>query len=174
MTERIGYWIDLDHAYYTYSNTYIESVWWALAELWRQGLLVESYKIQPYCARCGTTLSSHEVAQNYRDTEDPSIWTLFPALPPLDDAGQRRPRRFAGAHLPHRRPSAAPGPEAAVRRGAGQSGAAAGAGRRAGRPAPPARPARAVGAGPGRRPGARGPALPAAVHYLLSRRAGQG
>jgi len=81
MTERIGYWIDLDHAYRTYSNTYIESVWWALAELWRQGLLVESYKIQPYCARCGTTLSSHEVAQNYRDTEDPSIWTLFPARP---------------------------------------------------------------------------------------------
>jgi len=81
MTERIGYWIDLDHAYHTYSNTYIESVWWALAELWRQGLLVESYKIQPYCARCGTTLSSHEVAQNYRETEDPSIWTLFQALP---------------------------------------------------------------------------------------------
>jgi isoleucyl-tRNA synthetase len=79
MTERIGYWLDLDHAYYTYSNRYIESVWWALAELWRQGLLVESYKIQPYCARCGTTLSSHEVAQNYRDVEDPSIWTLFPA-----------------------------------------------------------------------------------------------
>jgi isoleucyl-tRNA synthetase len=84
MTERIGYWTDLDHAYHTYSNSYIESVWWALAELWRKGLLVESYKIQPYCARCGTTLSSHEVAQNYRDVEDPSIWTLFPAR-----AGQR-------------------------------------------------------------------------------------
>ena len=81
MTERIGYWLDLDHAYYTYSNQYIESVWWALAQLWRQGLLVESYKIQPYCARCGTTLSSHEVAQNYRDVDDPSIWTLFPARP---------------------------------------------------------------------------------------------
>ena len=84
MTERIGYWTDLDHAYRTYSNTYIESVWWALAELWRRGLLVESYKILPYCARCGTTLSSHEVAQNYRDADDPSIWTLFPAR-----AGQR-------------------------------------------------------------------------------------
>jgi isoleucyl-tRNA synthetase len=84
MTERIGYWIDLDHAYHTYSNPYIESVWWALAELWRRGLLVESYKIQPYCARCGTTLSSHEVAQNYREADDPSIWTLFPAR-----AGQR-------------------------------------------------------------------------------------
>ncbi len=81
MTERIGYWLDLDHPYLTYANEYIESVWWALAELARKGLLAEGYKIQPYCARCGTTLSSHEVAQNYKDVEDPSIWTLFPALP---------------------------------------------------------------------------------------------
>jgi isoleucyl-tRNA synthetase len=81
MTERIGYWLDLDHAYLTYTNDYIESVWWALAELAGKGLLTEGYKIQPYCARCGTTLSSHEVAQNYKDVDDPSIWTLFPALP---------------------------------------------------------------------------------------------
>src|SRR5262245_47472300 len=81
MTERIGYWLDLDHAYLTYTNEYIESVWWALAELAARGLLNEGYKIQPYCARCGTTLSSHEVAQNYKDADDPSIWTLFPALP---------------------------------------------------------------------------------------------
>ena len=81
MTERIGYWLDLDNAYYTYSNRYIESVWWALATLAARGLLVESYKIQPYCARCGTTLSSHEVAQNYKETDDPSIWTLFPLRP---------------------------------------------------------------------------------------------
>jgi isoleucyl-tRNA synthetase len=81
MTERIGYWVDLDHAYHTYSNEYIESVWWALATLWHRDLLVESYKIQPYCARCGTTLSSHEVAQNYKEADDPSIWTLFKALP---------------------------------------------------------------------------------------------
>jgi isoleucyl-tRNA synthetase len=79
MTERIGYWLDLDNAYYTYTNEYIESVWWALSELAKKGLLVEGYKIQPYCARCGTTLSSHEVAQNYKDADDPSIWTLFPA-----------------------------------------------------------------------------------------------
>jgi isoleucyl-tRNA synthetase len=77
MTERIGYWVDLDHAYHTYSNEYIESVWWALAELWKRELLAEGYKIQPYCARCGTTLSSHEVAQNYKEAEDPSVWTLF-------------------------------------------------------------------------------------------------
>ena len=81
MTERIGYWTDLDHAYFTYTNDYIESVWWALAELSARGLLDEGYKIQPYCARCGTTLSSHEVAQNYKDADDPSIWTLFHARP---------------------------------------------------------------------------------------------
>ncbi|HVS00523.1 MAG TPA: isoleucine--tRNA ligase, partial [Thermoanaerobaculia bacterium] len=81
MTERIGYWIDLDHAYYTYTNDYIESVWWALAELSKKGLLTEGYKIQPYCARCGTTLSSHEVAQNYKDADDPSVWVLFPVRP---------------------------------------------------------------------------------------------
>ena len=84
MTERVGYWTDLDHAYYTYTNDYIESVWWALRRLWDQRLLVQDYKIQPYCARCGTTLSSHEVAQNYKDADDPSVWVLFPAR-----AGQR-------------------------------------------------------------------------------------
>jgi isoleucyl-tRNA synthetase len=81
MSERVGYWLDLDHAYLTYTNTYIESVWWALSELAARGLLNEGYKIQPYCARCGTTLSSHEVAQNYKDADDPSIWTLFHARP---------------------------------------------------------------------------------------------
>lgn len=81
MTERLGYWTDLDHAYFTFSNQYIESVWWALSELWQRGLLSKGYKIQPYCARCGTTLSSHEVAQNYKETDDPSIWVLFPVRP---------------------------------------------------------------------------------------------
>ncbi len=77
MTERVGFWVDMDDAYWTYKNEYIESVWWALGRLWDQGLLTEGYKIQPYCARCGTTLSSHEVAQNYKEADDPSIWTLF-------------------------------------------------------------------------------------------------
>ncbi|MEO8275625.1 MAG: isoleucine--tRNA ligase [Thermoanaerobaculia bacterium] len=81
MTERVGYWVDLDDAYFTYSNTYIESVWWSLATLHDKGLLFEGHKSQPYCARCGTTLSSHEVAQNYKEVEDPSIWVLFPARP---------------------------------------------------------------------------------------------
>ena len=78
MSERVGHWLDYDHAYWTYSNRYIESVWWALAELASKGLLDRGYKIQPYCARCGTTLSSHEVAQNYKEADDPSVWTLFP------------------------------------------------------------------------------------------------
>jgi isoleucyl-tRNA synthetase len=81
MVERIGHWIDLDHPYFTYSNQYIESVWWALASLARTGLLVRGYKIQHYCARCGTPLSSHEVAQNYKDADDPSVWVLFPLRP---------------------------------------------------------------------------------------------
>ncbi len=84
MSERVGFWIDFDHAYFTYHNTYIESVWWALEKLWKDDLLYEGYKIQPYCARCGTTLSSHEVAQNYRDTEDPSIWVRFALRPGQD------------------------------------------------------------------------------------------
>ncbi len=81
MTERLGYWLDLDHAYKTYTNDYVESVWWSLSEFWKKGLLEEGYKVQPYCGRCGTTLSSHEVAQNYKDIEDPSIWVLFPVRP---------------------------------------------------------------------------------------------
>jgi isoleucyl-tRNA synthetase len=81
MTERVGYWIDLDDAYFTYTNEYVESVWWALARLAGQGMLEKGYKIQPYCARCGTTLSSHEVAQNYKEAEDPSVWVRFPARP---------------------------------------------------------------------------------------------
>lgn len=77
MSERVGYWLDFDHAYWTYSNEYIESVWWALADLHSRGLLYRGYKIQPYCTRCGTTLSTHEVAQNYKEVDDPSVWTLF-------------------------------------------------------------------------------------------------
>lgn len=99
MTERIGFWIDLDSAYFTYSNRYIESVWWSLQELWNRNLLVEDYKIQPYCARCGTTLSSHEVAQNYQPTDDPSIWVRFPvragqSLPTAAGETWRTPERL--------------------------------------------------------------------------------
>ncbi|MEO7998925.1 MAG: isoleucine--tRNA ligase, partial [Gemmatimonadaceae bacterium] len=77
MSERIAYWLDYDHPYVTYENNYIESVWWALSTLHDKGLLTRGHKILPYCARCGTTLSSHEVAQGYEDVEDPSVFVAF-------------------------------------------------------------------------------------------------
>jgi len=78
MTERIGFWIDTDDAYYTFKNEYIETVWWILKTIWDKNLLYEDYKIVPYCPRCGTALSSHEVAQGYKDVEDYSIIVKFP------------------------------------------------------------------------------------------------
>src|SRR6476469_9377319 len=77
LTERIGFWIDLDDAYRTLDPTYIESVWWALRQLHDKELLYEGYKVVPYCPKCGTALSSHEVAQGYRDVVDPSIYVRF-------------------------------------------------------------------------------------------------
>ena len=74
LTERIGYWLDLDDPYITLTNDYIESVWWALKKFWEAGLLYKAHKVVPYCARCGTPLSSHEVAQGYVAVEDPSIF----------------------------------------------------------------------------------------------------
>ncbi len=77
MSERIGFWIDFQNAYKTMDDSYIESVWWALSKLWKMNMLEKSFKIVPYCPRCGTPLSSHEVAQGYKDTEDPSIYVKF-------------------------------------------------------------------------------------------------
>ena len=70
MTSKIGYWVDMDDPYVTYHNPYIESVWWALKQMWDKGLLYEGHKVMPYCPRCGTALSSHEVAQGYKDVKD--------------------------------------------------------------------------------------------------------
>ena len=81
-TRRLGYWLDLDNAYVTYTNDYIESVWWALRQLWDRGLLYKGHKIVPYCPRCGTSLSSHEVAQGYEQVEDPSVFVRFPLAAP--------------------------------------------------------------------------------------------
>ena len=80
MTERVGMWIDLSDAYWTMSTEYIESVWWSLKELHRNGLLFEADKVTPYCPRCGTALSDHEVALGYETTEDPSLYLRFPIL----------------------------------------------------------------------------------------------
>ena len=70
MTNQIGYWVDMENPYVTYHNPYIESVWWALKQMWDKGLLYEGHKVMPYCPRCGTALSSHEVAQGYKDVKD--------------------------------------------------------------------------------------------------------
>ncbi len=77
MTRRVGFWIDMENPYITLDNKYIESVWWSLKEAWKKGLLYRGYKVTPYCPRCGTTLSSHEVAQGYKEVEDPSIFVKF-------------------------------------------------------------------------------------------------
>ncbi len=78
LTERIGFWLDLEGAYRTLDETYIESVWWALAQIHERGLLYEGHKVVPYCPRCETTLSSHEVALGYRDVVDPSVYLKLP------------------------------------------------------------------------------------------------
>ena len=78
LTERIAYWVDLENAYVTMNSTYIESVWWAIKQMWDKGLIYQGYKVTPHCPRCGTSLSSHEVAQGYKDdTEDPSVFIKF-------------------------------------------------------------------------------------------------
>jgi len=77
LSRRIGYWLDYENAYVTCTPEYIESVWWALAEIHRKGLLYKGYKVLPYCPRCGTGLSSHEVAQGYRVVSEPSVYVKF-------------------------------------------------------------------------------------------------
>src|SRR4051812_15597096 len=83
LSQRIGYWLDYEHPYVTYQNDYIESVWWSLATLYKKDLLYLGHKILPYCPRCGTSLSSHEVAQGYEDVTDPSVYVALD----LEDAG---------------------------------------------------------------------------------------
>jgi isoleucyl-tRNA synthetase len=77
MSEKVGYWIDMDNPYVTYHNDYIESVWWALKKMWDKDLLYKGHKIVPYCPRCGTALSSHEVAQGYKDVKEATAFVKF-------------------------------------------------------------------------------------------------
>ena len=86
LSERIGYWLDYTDPYITYSNDYVESVWWALATLFERDLLYRGHKILPYCPRCGTALSSHEVAQGYEDVRDPSVYVVLE----LEQGGERK------------------------------------------------------------------------------------
>ncbi|MGH9022474.1 MAG: class I tRNA ligase family protein, partial [Acidimicrobiia bacterium] len=78
LTERIGMWIDTEGAYWTLTNDYIESVWWLFRQMWDRGLIDEGYRVSPYCGRCGTALSTHEVAQGYRDVTEDSVYVRFP------------------------------------------------------------------------------------------------
>ena len=77
MALRGGFWLDLDDPYITCTNNYIETVWWMLAQFWKDDMLYEGHKVVPYCPRCGTALSSHEVAQGYKEVEDPSVFVRF-------------------------------------------------------------------------------------------------
>ena len=87
MTERAGVWLDMDQAYITYENRYIETGWWIFKTLWDKGLMYESYRVTPHCPRCVTSLSSHEVALGYQEnTPDPSIYVRMPLRDTQDSA----------------------------------------------------------------------------------------
>ncbi len=77
MSEKLGFWVDMDNPYITYDNNYIESVWWALKEMWKKELLYKGHRVTPYCPRCGTALSSHEVAQGYKDVKEATAFVKF-------------------------------------------------------------------------------------------------
>src|SRR4030042_301043 len=77
LTDRIGFWIDMKQPYVTYENGYIETCWWIIKNLWDKGLVYQGYKVTPHCPRCGTSLSSHEVALGYDEADDPSIYIKF-------------------------------------------------------------------------------------------------
>src|SRR5947208_11471071 len=88
LTERMAYWVDFDAAYWTMNSSYVESVWWSLKQIFDKGLLVQDHRVTPYCPRCGTGLSDHEVAQGYYDVADPSVYVRFPVTSgPLADLG---------------------------------------------------------------------------------------
>ncbi len=77
MSEQLGFWVDMDNPYITYENNYIESVWWALKQMWEKELLYKGHRVTPYCPRCGTALSSHEVAQGYKDVKEATAFVKF-------------------------------------------------------------------------------------------------
>jgi isoleucyl-tRNA synthetase len=90
LTERIGFWLDMEHPYVTYDNDYIESVWWIVKQLWDKGLVYQDYRSTPHCPRCGTSLSDAEVAQGYEeDTPDPSVHIKFRLVDQEADATLR-------------------------------------------------------------------------------------
>jgi isoleucyl-tRNA synthetase len=84
VTERVGYWVDMTRPYWTMTPEYIDSVWWALKQIYDTGLLVQEHRVAPYCPRCGTGLSDHEVAQGYESIVDPSVYVRLPIIGALD------------------------------------------------------------------------------------------
>jgi len=105
LSARIGFWLDYAHPYITYTNDYVESVWWALKTLYDKDLLYRGHKILPYCPRCGTALSSHEVAQGYEEVEDPSVYIALEIREgggAPNDAQPANDRASAGRHAVRR------------------------------------------------------------------------
>ena len=96
LTRRMGYWLDLDNPYITMTSDYIESLWWVFSEIAKNGYLYQDYRVLPWCPRCGTSLSSHEVAQEYKKITEESIYVKFP----LDSArGMARDRPLPSTSL---------------------------------------------------------------------------
>lgn len=96
LTERIGFWLDIEHPYVTLDNSYIESCWWALKQMWEKNLIYQGYKVTPHCPRCGTSLSSHEVALGYKDdTVDPSVYIKFRIAKLPKDVIDDNPDKFS-------------------------------------------------------------------------------
>ena len=88
MTRRMGYWVDMDRAYWTMDKDYVQSVWWSLKQIFDKGLLVQDHRVAPYCPRCGTGLSDHELAQGYETVVDPSVYVRFPVAEDSDLAAR--------------------------------------------------------------------------------------
>jgi isoleucyl-tRNA synthetase len=100
LTERLGYWLDMEHPYVTLDNDYVESCWWIIKQLWDKGLIYQGYKVTPHCPRCGTSLSSHEVAQGYRDdAEDPSVYIKFKLVLGSVEKGTRLHSLFSPSRI---------------------------------------------------------------------------
>jgi isoleucyl-tRNA synthetase len=99
MTERLGCWLDMEHPYITLDNSYIESCWWITKQLWDKGLIYQGYRVTPHCPRCGTSLSSHEVALGYDEADDPSVWVKF-KLDLAQPGGSEIARSFLSSTVP--------------------------------------------------------------------------
>ncbi|MFH1088850.1 MAG: isoleucine--tRNA ligase [Candidatus Uhrbacteria bacterium] len=91
ITKRIGFWLDLEKPYVTYHSEYVESLWWIIKQIWDKGLLYQDYKVVPHCPRCGTSLSSHELAQGYKDVEDPAVYIKFKVTKFADGSEPKEP-----------------------------------------------------------------------------------